>query len=77
MQRESHKDYLLIARYHCTTVNPSENIWKASAKSASQIHTRFQANEDSRKIRMSKYKEVGIAVVEMNGQTYVAEIYLN
>ena len=58
-------------------MNPSENIWKASAKSASQIHTRFQANEDSRKIRMSKYKEVGIAVVEMNGQTYVAEIYLN
>lgn len=67
----------LIARYHCTTTNPSENIWKASTKSASQIHTRFQANEDSRKIRMSKYKEVGIAVVEMNGQTYVAEIYLN
>lgn len=66
----------LIARYQCSSSHPSENIWKASTKSAAQIHTRFQANEDSRKIRMSDYQEVGIAIVESNGQTYVAEIYL-
>ena len=55
----------------------SENIWKASTKTAAQIHTRFQANTGSRKVRMSSgYTEVGIAIVEKNNQTYVAEIYL-
>lgn len=67
----------LISRYWCTTSNPSENIWKADIKSAAQIHTRFQANEGSRKVRMSDgYSEVGIAIVEKNNQLYIAEVYL-
>lgn len=67
----------LVSRYHCTTSHASENIWKASTKTAAQIHTRFQANTGSRKVRMSSgYTEVGIAIVEKNNQTYVAEIYL-
>nr|WP_303181792.1 CAP domain-containing protein [Lachnoclostridium phocaeense] len=67
----------LVSRYGCHTSHASENIWKASTKSASDIHTRFQANEDSRKVRMSSgYSEVGIAIVERNNQTYIAEIYL-
>ena len=66
-----------LSRYHCTTSHASENIWKASTKTAAQIHTRFQANTGSRKVRMSSgYTEVGIAIVEKNNQTYVAEIYL-
>ena len=67
----------LVSRYHCTTSHASENIWKASTKTAAQIHTRFQANTGSRKVRMSSgYTEVGIAIVEKNNQTYIAEIYL-
>ena len=30
----------LVSRYHCTTSHASENIWKASTKTAAQIHTR-------------------------------------
>lgn len=67
----------LVSRYHCSTSHASENIWKAGTKTAAQIHTRFQANTGSRKVRMSTgYSEVGIAVVEKNNQTYIAEIYL-
>lgn len=67
----------LITRYGCFTNNPSENIWKTSEVSAEEIHTRFQANENARLVRMSDYTEVGIAVVDMNGQSYIAEVYLN
>ena len=67
----------MVSRWGCSTTHASENIWKASTKSAADIHTRFQANESSRKVRMSNgYTEIGIAIVEQNGQTYVAEIYL-
>lgn len=67
----------LIQKYSLSSSHPSENIWKASSKTAAQIHTRFQANEGSRKVRMSNgYSEVGIAAVEKNGQTYIAEIFL-
>lgn len=67
----------MVSRWGLTSSHASENIWKASAKSAADIHTRFQANSGSKKIRMSNgYSEVGIAIVEKNGQTYIAEIYL-
>lgn len=67
----------LITRYGCSTDNPSENIWKTSEVTADEIHTRFQANENARLVRMSDYTEVGIAIVDMNGQSYIAEVYLN
>ena len=68
----------MASRFNVGSSHPSENIWRASSKTASQIHTKFQANENSRKVRMSNgYTQVGIAIVEMNGQTYIAEIYLN
>lgn len=66
----------LIGRYGCSSDNPSENIWKAGDKSASEIHSRLQSNENSRLIRMSDYTEVGIAIVDINGSTYVAEVFL-
>ena len=67
----------MVARFGCSSTHASENIWKSSAKTSSQIHTRFQSNEGSRKVRMSSgYTEVGIAVVEKDGQIYIAEIYL-
>lgn len=67
----------MIGRFGCVTSNPSENIWKASEKSASDIHTRFQANEGARLVRMSDYTNVGIAVVDKDGQSFVAEVFLN
>ena len=67
----------MVKKWSLSTSHASENIWKASSKSASEIHTRFQSNSGSQKIRMSSgYSEVGIAIVEKNGQTYIAEIYL-
>lgn len=67
----------MVSMFGCSSSHPSENIWKASSKSAAEIHTRFQANESSRSVRMSSgYSEVGIAIVEQNGQSYIAEIYL-
>ncbi len=67
----------LLGRFACSSTHPSENIWRAAKKSAPDIHTRFQANEDSRKVRMSEgYSEAGISVVEKDGQTYVVEVYL-
>jgi len=66
-----------MSRFGISGSNPSENLWKATVKSADEIHTRFQANESSRKTRMANaYTSVGIAVVEKNGYTYVVEIYL-
>lgn len=66
----------LIGRYGCSSTNPSENIWKAGDKSASEIHSRLQSNDNSRMIRMSDYTEVGIAVLDVNGNTYYAEVFL-
>lgn len=67
----------MVSRWGLSSTHASENIWKASSKCASEIHTRFQANSGSNKIRMSNgYSQVGIAIVEKNGQTYIAEVYL-
>ncbi len=67
----------MVARWKCTTANSSENVWRTSNKTADEIHSRFQAYDGSRNVRMSaSYTEVGIAVVEQDGQLYIAEIYL-
>ncbi len=67
----------MVSRWGCTTANASENIWKAGNKTADDIHSRLQAYEGSRNVRMSAaYTQVGIAIVEKNGQTYIAEVYL-
>lgn len=67
----------LMGRYGVNTDRtPSENIWKATNKTADQIHTRFQSNESSRNIRMSNaYTHVCVAIVENDGKIYVAEIF--
>ncbi len=67
----------MVAKWGCSTANASENIWQAGNKSAEDIHSRLQAYEGSRVVRMSSsYTEVGIAIVSMDGQLYIAEIYL-
>lgn len=67
----------MVSRWGCTTANASENVWKTSNKSADDIHSRLQAYDGSRNVRMSdSYTEVGIAIVNNNGQLYIAEIYL-
>lgn len=55
----------MVSRWGCTTANASENIWKAGNKTADDIHSRLQAYEGSRNVRMSAaYTQVGIAIVE-------------
>lgn len=67
----------MITRWHCQTAGASENIWKAGNKTADEIHTRLQAYDGSRNVRMSEsYTEVGIAIVEKDGEVYIAEVYL-
>lgn len=66
----------LIGRYGCSSSNPSENIWKAGSKTASEIHSRLQSNEGSRMIRMSDYTEVGIAVIDAGGSIFYSEVFL-
>lgn len=67
----------MVSKYGCTTANASENVWQAGNKSAEDIHSRLQAYEGSRNVRMSdSYTEVGIAIVSKNGQLYIAEVYL-
>lgn len=67
----------LLSKYGVQAPNPSENIWKAGEKGASEIHSRFQANDGSRLVRMSaSYSTVGIAIVEKDGNIYVAEVFL-
>ena len=58
---------------------PSENVWGTPSKSASEIHSRFQAVDGMRNLRMSaEYTSVAIAIVDTaEGQTYIAEIYLD
>lgn len=67
----------MVSRWGCTTANASENVWKTSNKTADDIHSRLQAYDGSRNVRMSdSYTEVGIAIATNNGQIYIAEIYL-
>ena len=67
----------MVSRWGLSTANASENVWKAGNKSAEDIHSRFQAYDGSRNVRMSgNYTEVGIAIVSKDGQLYIAEIYL-
>lgn len=67
----------MVARWNCTTASASENVWKTGNKTAEDIHSRLQAYDGSRNVRMSEYyTEIGIAIVEKEGQTYIAEVYL-
>ena len=61
------------------SVIPAENVWGTPTKTASEIHSRFQAVDSMRNTRMStEYSTVAIAIVDTSdGYTYVAEIYLN
>jgi len=67
----------MCTKWNISSISPAENIWKARERSASDIHDRFQALEDARNLRMSSSKkEVGIAIVDKDGKSYIAEIYL-
>ena len=67
----------MVKKWGCTTANASENVWSTGNRSAEDIHSRLQANEGSRLVRMSDYyTEVGIAIVSVDDQLYIAEIYL-
>ena len=66
----------LCDRFDISLVNVTQNMWKTSKVSASEIHTRFQATDSSRETRMSEgYGQVGIAVVDQDGETFVIEVF--
>lgn len=66
----------LCDRFGLSLVNVTQNMWKTTNASASDIHSRFQATDSSRETRMSEgYGQVGIAVVDQDGQTYVFEVF--
>lgn len=62
----------MCSKYGIQTSYPSENMLILSSISADAIHSVFQTSNNP---RMSpNYKEVAIAIVEMNGKYYIDEI---
>ena len=67
----------MLSDYKVTSSAPGENLWKSIARSADDIHTRFQALDSARKTRMSKdVTQYGVAVCESNGYYYICEVCL-
>ena len=67
----------MAARWNIPAVSVYENVLKTPVKSADFIHLRFYSDEVSRNNMLSEsITSVGIAVVEKNGQDYVAEVFL-
>ena len=67
----------MLSDYSVNSKAPGENLWKSIARSADEIHTRFQALDSARKTRMSNnVTQCGICVVERNGYYYVCEVFL-
>lgn len=67
----------MLSDYKVTSTAPGENLWKSIARSADDIHTRFQALDSARKTRMStNVTQYGIAIVEKNGYYYICEVCL-
>lgn len=67
----------MLSDYKVTSSAPGENLWKSIARSADEIHTRFQALDSARKTRMnSNVTQYGIAIAESNGYFYICEVVL-
>ena len=66
----------MIGKWGLSVSAPGENTFIFSAKSASDMHTRLQAVEEMRNVRMSdNYKKVAVAIVEKDGQEYYVEVF--
>ena len=67
----------MAARWHIPALEVYENVLKTPVKPAEFIHLRFYSDEVSREnMLLGSASSVGIAVVEKNGQDYVAEVFL-
>lgn len=65
----------MINKWGLSVKSPGENTFIFSNKSASDIHTRLQAAEDTRSVRMSEdYRSIAIAIVNKDGQQYYVEV---
>lgn len=65
----------LLQRYQITAQSPSEITWKATQKTAQDIHSRLQAQNYNTRMNTNT-SEVGIAIANCNGYYYICEIYL-
>lgn len=67
----------MISEYSVQSTAPGENLWKSVARSADDIHTRFQALDSARNTRMNeKATQYGVGIVEKNGYYYICEVLL-
>lgn len=67
----------MLTEYSVDCTDPGENLWKSIIRSADDIHTRFQALESARNIRMgTTVTSYGIGIVESNGYYYICEVLL-
>ena len=67
----------MLNEYNIASPAPGENLYKTTPKSAYDINTRFQVDDNARTTRMSKAgTQVGIAIAQGNGCIYVCEVVL-
>lgn len=68
----------MCATFGIHSVAPSENTWKTdSSKTADAIHARFMSLSGSRESCLSsEYGNIGIAIVEKNGNFYICEVLM-
>ena len=66
----------LCNRFGVNLVNVTQNMYSTSEASADSISTKLQAVDTTRETRMNEaYGQVGIAVVDKNGMTYIIEVF--
>lgn len=65
----------MISKWGLSLSSPGENTFIFSGKSASDMHTRLQALEETRGIRMSDdYSSIAVAIANRDGQQYYVEV---
>lgn len=68
----------MLANYGVpSSSTPYENLWKTVEMNAEDIHTRFQAVDESRNARMNaNCTQYGVAIAVNNGYMYVCEVMI-
>lgn len=67
----------LLKRYQIPYNGCGINVWRAVTADGTDVHKRFQSIDSSRTTRMSDaFNQVGVAVFEKDGYSYIAEILL-
>lgn len=65
----------MLTNYGISASDPKENLWKTTEMTAEDIHTRFQAVDESRNARMSTTgTQYGIGICVSNSYMYICEV---